>query len=142
MPNIDDQLRTRMREAVQRPVGADDLVAHLGARKRRRAMTRKVGTVTLVIAVLAGTVGGFAALGNAFRTTPQTPAGPQVGNGDLVVNITNEDAFWLSVLPRSKQDLTPGDGAVAVDREQMRGLVGSTGSDRGTIVHAAELQVF
>ena len=130
MPSIDDQLRTRMREAVQRPVGADDLVAHLGARKRRRAMTRKVGTVTLVIAVLAGTVGGFAALGNAFRTTPQTPAGPQVGNGDLVVNITNEDAFWLSVLPRSKQDLTPGDGAVAVDREQMRGLVGSTGSDR------------
>jgi hypothetical protein len=46
------------------------------------------------------------------------------------VNITNEDAFWLSVLPRSKQDLTPGDGAVAADREQMRGLVGSTGSDR------------
>ena len=46
------------------------------------------------------------------------------------MNITNEDAFWLAVLPRSKQDLTPGDGAVAADREQMRGLVGSTGSDR------------
>src|SRR6476646_2773426 len=130
MPSIDDQLKTRMREVAPQPADAYDLVAHIGARKRRRAMTRSVGTVALVTAVLAGTVGGFAVLGNAFRTTPQTPAGPQVGNGDLVVNITNEDAYWLSVLPRSKQDLTPGDGAVAADREQMRGLVGSTGSER------------
>jgi hypothetical protein len=83
MPSIDDQLRTRMREAAPQPAGADDLAGKLGARKRRRAMTRKVGTVALVIAVLAGTVGGFAALGNAFRTTPQTPAGPHVGSGDL-----------------------------------------------------------
>lgn len=130
MPSIDDQLRTGMRKAAPQPAGADDLVEHLGARKRRRARTRKLGTVGLVVAVLAGTLGGFVVLGNAFRTTPRTPAAPQVSNGSLVVNITNEDAYWLSVLPAAKQDLTPSDGAVAADREVMRGLVGSTGSDR------------
>ena len=94
MPNIDDQLRTRMREAVQRPVGADDLVAHLGARKRRRAGVRRAGTVALVVVVLVGTTGAFVALGRAFRTEPipgtiptpsQTP--PDLGLGFPICDV-------------------------------------------------------
>src|SRR5438552_10619874 len=130
MPSIDDQLRTRMRESAPRPAGADDLVERLGARKRRRASLRRAGTVGLVVVVLFGTAGAFVALGRAFHTGPTPAPAPAVRNGDLVVNITNEDAFWLYVLPTSKQDLTPSDGAAAADREVMRHLVGSTGADR------------
>jgi hypothetical protein len=70
MPSIDDQLRTRMREAAPRPAGADDLVERLGARKRRRASLRRVGSVGLVAIVLLATAGTFFALGRAFRTAP------------------------------------------------------------------------
>jgi WD40-like Beta Propeller Repeat len=130
MPSIDDQLRTRMRESAPRPAGADDLVERLAARKRRRATLRKAGTVGLVVVVLFGTAGAFVALGRAFDTGPTPATAPAVRNGALVVNVTNEDAFWLYVLPTSKQDLTPSDGAAAADREVMRHLVGSTGADR------------
>lgn len=70
MPSIDDQLRTRMRSAAPQPAGADDLVEHLGARKRRRAGVRRAGTVGLVVVVLVGTTVTFVALGRAFRTAP------------------------------------------------------------------------
>ena len=70
MPSIDEQLRTRMREAAPRPAGADDLVEHLGARKRRRAALRRVSSTGLVAIVLLASVGTFFALGRAFRTSP------------------------------------------------------------------------
>ena len=70
MPSIDDQLRTRMRDAAPKPTGDGDLVEHLAARKRRRAGVRRAGTVGLVVVVLAGTTGAFVALGRAFRTEP------------------------------------------------------------------------
>ena len=94
MPSIDDQLRTRMREAAPQPAGADDLVAHLGARKRRRAGVRRAGTVGLVVVVLVGTSGAFIALGRAFRTEPipgtlptptQTP--PDLGLGFPICDV-------------------------------------------------------
>jgi hypothetical protein len=70
MPSIDDQLRTRMREAAPPPAGADDLVGQLGVRKGRRARVRRAGTVGLVVVVLVGTTGAFIALARAFRTEP------------------------------------------------------------------------
>ena len=70
MPSIDDQLRTRMRKAAPRPAGAGDLVERLGARKRRRATLRRVGSIGLVAIVLLATAGTFFALGRAFRTAP------------------------------------------------------------------------
>jgi hypothetical protein len=94
MPSIDDQLKTRMREAVPQPADADDLVAHLGARKRRRAGVRRAGTVGLVVVVLVGTTGAFVALGRAFRTEPipgtiptpsQTP--PDLGLGFPICDV-------------------------------------------------------
>jgi hypothetical protein len=94
MPSIDDQLRTRMREAAPRPAGADDLVEHLNARKRRRAGVRRAGTVGLVVVVLVGTAGVFVALGRAFRTEPipgtiptpsQTP--PDLGLGFPICDV-------------------------------------------------------
>jgi hypothetical protein len=94
MPNIDDQLRTRMREAAPEPAGDNDLVEHLGARKRRRAGVRRAGTVGLVVVVLVGTSGAFIALGRAFRTEPlpgtlptpsQTP--PDLGLGFPICDV-------------------------------------------------------
>ena len=94
MPSIDDQLRTRMREAAPQPAGADDLVEHLGARKRRRAGVRRAGTVGLVVVVLVATTGAFVALGRAFRTEPipgtiptpsQTP--PDLGLGFPICDV-------------------------------------------------------
>ena len=70
MPSIDDQLRSRMREAAPRPAGGGDLMERVGVRKRRRASVRRAGTVGLVVVVLAGTTGAFVALARAFRTEP------------------------------------------------------------------------
>lgn len=70
MPSIDDQLKVRMRESAPRPAGQDDLVGKLGARKRRRAMTRKIGTIGLVSVVLLATAGSFFAIGRTFRPQP------------------------------------------------------------------------
>ncbi|MDP9302232.1 MAG: hypothetical protein M3P43_15265, partial [Actinomycetota bacterium] len=105
-----------------RPAGAGDLVERLGARKRRRASLRRVGSIGLVTVVLLGTVGGFALLGHAFRTSPQTPAGPAVKNGALIVSIPNGDGFQLMLLPTPQQDLDPTDGAAAAGRVAMQRL--------------------
>ena len=94
MPSIDDQLRTRVREAAPQAAAADDLVEHLGARKRRRAGVRRAGTVALVVVVLVGTTGAFVALGRAFHTEPipgtlptptQTP--PDLGLGFPICDV-------------------------------------------------------
>src|SRR5437870_5018275 len=116
MPSIDDQLRTRMREASPRPAGAGDLVERLGARKRRRATLRRAGTVGLVVVVLFGTAGVFLALGRAFNTGRTPAETPTVRNGALVVSIANEDSYWLYVLPPGKQDLSSPDGAAAANQ--------------------------
>jgi Tol biopolymer transport system component len=129
MPSIDDQLKDRLHGSAPRPAGADDLFVRLGERRRRRATTRKVGTVGLVVAVLAGTVGGFVALDRAFRAGP-TPAAPtpSVANGALVVSIPDGNDSHLMVLPPSAQDLDPADGSSPADRSSMDALT----SDLGT----------
>jgi hypothetical protein len=76
MPSIDDQLKVRMRESAPRPAGANDLFVRLGARRRRRATTRKLGTISLVTVVLFATAGTFFALGRAFRSQPVPVATP------------------------------------------------------------------
>jgi hypothetical protein len=94
MPSIDDQLRTRMRRAAPRPAGDGDLVERLGARRRRRATSRRVGRVGMIVVVLLGTFGAFVALGRAFNanhlpgTTPtptQTP--PDLGLGFPICDV-------------------------------------------------------
>jgi hypothetical protein len=65
-----------MRESAPRPAGPDDLVGKLGARKRRRAMTRKLGTIGLVSVLLLATAGSFFALGRTFRSHPSPVATP------------------------------------------------------------------
>jgi Tol biopolymer transport system component len=129
MPSIDDQLKDRLHGSAPQPAGADDLFLRLGARRRRRATTRKVGTVGLVVAVLAGTVGGFVALDTAFRAGP-TPAAPtpSVANGALVVSIPNGDDSHLMVLPPSAQDLDPADGTSPADRGSMDLLTSEPGT--------------
>jgi hypothetical protein len=129
MPSIDEQLRERIRGSAPSPAGADNPFVRLGERKRRRATARKLGTVGLVVAVLAGTVGGFVALERAFRTNP-TPAGPppSVANGALVVSIPNEGSYHLMILPPERQDLDPTDGTTTAGFDSMERLtwVGGT----------------
>ncbi len=129
MPSIDDQLRDRLQGSAPRPAGTDDLFVRLGARRHRRAVTRTLGTVGLVVAVLAGTVGGFVALERTFRTGP-TPAGPtpSVANGALVVSIPDGEDSHLMVLPASAQDLDPADGASPADRGSMDLLTSEPGT--------------
>jgi len=76
MPSIDEQLKDRLRGSAPRPFGADDLVAGLSARKRRRELGRKAGTIALVVCVLLGTAGGFLVLNRVFRATRMPVATP------------------------------------------------------------------
>ena len=129
MPSIDEQLRDRLRGSAPRPLGGDDLVVRLSARKHRRDTTRKVGTVALVACVLFATVGTFLALGRAFRTVP-TPAVPvpTTANGSIVVSIPNEGSVHLMILPPDQQDLDPSDGVTTAGFDSMQKLtwVGGT----------------
>src|SRR5262245_47271849 len=129
MPSIDEQLRDRIRSSAPAAAGPDDLFVRLGARRRRRATARKVGTVGLVTAVLAGTIGGFSALGHVFND-PTTPAtAPIAANGSLVVSATNEDSLFLYLIPPEKLDFDPSDGSAPVGRQDLQHLVGA-GADR------------
>jgi hypothetical protein len=78
MPSIDDQLRDRMYGSAPKPAGANDLVARLSTRKRRRATWRKAGTVAVVVCILLGTAGTFFALGRGSRTSTVPVAAPSV----------------------------------------------------------------
>ena len=115
MPSIDDQLRTRMREAAPQPAGADDLVEHLGARKRRRAGVRRAGTVGLVVVVLAGTTGAFVALGRAFRTAAHPGHHPDAvaaasGSGTRIPDLRRHvDAHHGRRCPRERVRVHEGD---------------------------------
>jgi len=76
MPNIDDQLKDRLRGSAPRPFRTDDLIAGLSARKRRRELGRKAGTIALIVCVLLGTVGGVMVLNRVFRSTAMPVATP------------------------------------------------------------------
>ncbi len=83
MPTVDEEFKERFGLAVQRPTERNDLLEAIERRKRRRASTRKVGTIAVVGLVLVGTVGGFLALDRTFQrgTEPQvsqTPAPPAI----------------------------------------------------------------
>ncbi len=123
MPTLEEVMRDALR---RRTPTADpsDVFEQLTGRRRRRSLTRKVGTIGLVIAVLGGTVGAFALLGNAFGTKPQ-PLGPSTSNGALVVSLANGDGFSLYVLPPGRQDLAPGPSTSAAGRDSMQLLTGS-----------------
>jgi WD40-like Beta Propeller Repeat len=128
MPIIDEQLRDRMRSSAPAAAGADDLFVQLGARKRRKATVRKLGTVGLITVVLAGTIGGFLVLDRAFDDETRPASTPNAGNGALVVSVANEDSSHLMVLPPSAQDLDPSDGITSADRDSMRPLTSEPGT--------------
>lgn len=87
MPTLDDQLHDRLHSAApEPPEHGDDLFGRLEGRKRRRHVTRRVGSGVLAVVVLAATVGGFLALDRAFRRGTRMPvATPTTANGPLVV---------------------------------------------------------
>jgi WD40-like Beta Propeller Repeat len=121
MPTLEEA----MRDALRRHTPARDageVFDRLADRRRRRALTRKLGTIGLVVVVLGGTVGAFALLGHAFGTEPQPLQASTAGNGALVVSLQTEDGFALYVLPPEKQDLAPAASAVAANRDSMRYL--------------------
>ena len=76
MSKVDDELTRRLRRA-ERPVDGDDLFEGLERRRSHRERVRRVQAGLLAFAVLAATLGGFAALSRAFREQPERPASPQ-----------------------------------------------------------------
>jgi hypothetical protein len=131
MPTLDETMRDALRRRTPtRDPG--EVFDHLVARRRRRTVARKVGTIGLVIAVLGGTAGAFALLGRAFGTDPTPLSAPTPDNGALVVSLQNEDGFFLYVLPPEKQDLAPaasgvgGGGPAPRPNDNPRGARGLT----------------
>jgi hypothetical protein len=128
MPTLEEAMRDALqRQTPTRDPG--DVFDRVADRRRRRAVTRKLGTIGLVAVVLGGTVGAFALLGHAFGTDPQPLQAPTASNGALVVSLQNEDGFFLYVLPPGAQDLAPAASAVAAGPDAMRYLTG-TGAER------------
>lgn len=76
MSKVDDELTRRLRRA-ERPVDGDDVFEGLERRRSHRERVRRVQGGLLAFAVLAATLGGFAALSRAFREQPERPASPQ-----------------------------------------------------------------
>jgi len=74
MPTSDGTLERRIRAAAPRPDAASDLLERLVARKRRRAMMRKVGTIATVVVLIGGTLAAFAAVAAGPATQPAGPA--------------------------------------------------------------------
>ena len=66
MSRIDERLTERLRSTT-RPVGEHDVMSSLERRVRRHDIRRRVGTGVLSVAVLAGSIGGFLALRDAFE---------------------------------------------------------------------------
>ena len=66
-----------MRAAAPRPDAAGDMLERLVARKRRRAVMRKVGTIVAVVVLIGGTLAAFAAVGAGPATQPAAPSPSQ-----------------------------------------------------------------
>jgi hypothetical protein len=79
MPTSDGTLERRIRAAAPRPDAAGDMLERLVARKRRRAVMRKVGTIATVVVVIGGTLAAFAAVGAGPATQPAAPSPSQSG---------------------------------------------------------------
>jgi hypothetical protein len=77
MPTSDGTLERRIRAAAPRTDAAGDMLERLVARKHRRAVMRKVGTIVTVVVVIAGTLAAFAAVDARPATQPAAPSPSQ-----------------------------------------------------------------
>jgi hypothetical protein len=77
MPRSDGTLERRIRAAAPRPDAAGDMLERLVARKHRRAVMRKVGTIAAVVVLIGGTLAAFAAVGAGPATQPAAPSPSQ-----------------------------------------------------------------
>jgi hypothetical protein len=84
MPDLDEFLKNELRRTV-RPVDINDVSSRIDLRRTRRARLRKIQAAALTLVVIAGTLGGFAALSIVFREPgPGVAATSDVRNGGIV----------------------------------------------------------
>jgi TolB protein len=84
MSRLDDRL-TRELERTARPADPSRAFERVDRKRARRSRMRKVRAGALAVAVITGTVGGFAFLSNTFREPGQGIGGePHVQNGSIV----------------------------------------------------------
>jgi Tol biopolymer transport system component len=72
MPNLDDELRRRLQRAGRR-IPTAGVYERLSKRRDRRALTHRVGSGALAVAVVAGSSLGLLGLQRAFRGSGDTP---------------------------------------------------------------------
>jgi hypothetical protein len=90
MPNLDDELRRRMKGAGGR-VDTDGLESRLHERRARKQITQKAGRGLLAVAVLTGSGFGIVGLNRAFRGNGETTlAVPPATNGPIVVSFGDD----------------------------------------------------
>ena len=109
MPTSDGTLERRIRAAAAQPGAAGDILERLVARKRRRAVMRKVGTIATVVVLVGGTLAAFAAVGAGRATQPAVPSpSPSGAVGALELPYPVCD---ISTMPITTET---GQGSVAV----------------------------
>jgi hypothetical protein len=94
-PGFEDRLRSELERAAGEPTGGHDVYEQVLSRKARRGAARRVQSVALVVAVLAGTVGGAFGLAKAFnlgagKQEHEVATGPAATNGRIAF-VSNRD---------------------------------------------------
>ena len=94
MPNLDDELRRRLQGAGRR-VPTRGVYERLASRRRRKAITHRIGSGVLAVGVVAGSTLGLFGLQRAFRGSGdgQTTAGPAVPAGEASTTVGFVRAF-------------------------------------------------
>ena len=99
MPTFDDHLRTRLRGAAPVPTRPDPPIERLAARKRRRAITRRVGTIGAVACILAAATAAFLLADRPPARIPvatPTAAAPLVGDLGLGLPVCDVSSLPIS----------------------------------------------
>jgi hypothetical protein len=148
MSRLDDRL-TRELERAARPADPANAFQRVDRRRARRHILRRARSVGLVVVVLAGTIGGFAFLSDAFREgSPGLGAASDVSNGAIVYSEVRNAVEHLWVVDADGTDtrqlttdegvsdsdpaVSPSGASVAFVRTDQRGssvyTIGTDGS--------------
>jgi Tol biopolymer transport system component len=98
---VDERLRHAL-ERTARPADPSGIYEHLIRRRERRRLVRRIGSGSLAVIVLVGSVAGFYALTRVFRGVEDSQvATPPVSNGEIVFSIPleGEGEALMSVRP-------------------------------------------
>lgn len=84
MPNLDDELRRRLERAGRR-IPTEGVYERLSKRRDRKAITHRIGSGALAVAVIAGSTLGLTGLQRAFRGSGDAKTSTQNGGTSTTV---------------------------------------------------------